>query len=280
MRELDSDYEEDIREREEFQMPKKLKTIRFADDSEKPRKELEDDNKPNTVQQKMLSLSGQNIDEFMKEMENVQKKKEEERALEIKRVDPTPDIDMEELRGEKVIEKEVPEYPKAPEIPKDKLLAPPSMPAINLPPLPPAGIPMMFRPPPLRPMGIRMPPGPPPGRPMNRMGIRMPPGPPLGPPPRHMHHPKHHHHDRNMGNAPQMSKDPKSATITAKPQIRNLSADVTRFVPTTLRVKRDEVKKTKPRSFAQEVRQTQQVVKGPTKDDAYMQFMNEMNELL
>lgn len=32
----------------------------------------------------------------------------------------------------------------------------------------------------------------------------------------------------------------RSATIEAKPQIRNLSADVMRFMPTTLRVKRED----------------------------------------
>lgn len=105
----------------------------------------------------------------------------------------------------------------------------------------------------------------------------MPPGPPMGPPPRH----KHHYHDRN---AP-IQKDPKSATITAKPQIKNLSADVTRFVPATfLRIKRDEPKKPKPRSYIQETqRQHALAIKqpqGPTKDDAYQQFMNELQDLL
>lgn len=32
----------------------------------------------------------------------------------------------------------------------------------------------------------------------------------------------------------------RSATIEAKPQIRNLSADIMRFMPTTLRVKRED----------------------------------------
>lgn len=63
-------------------------------------------------------------------------------------------------------------------------------------------------------------------------------------------------------------------------QYRNLSADVTRFVPSTLRVKRDEVnKKVKPRAFIPDVRQTE-TTKGPTKDDAYMQFMKEMQGLI
>lgn len=73
-------------------------------------------------------------------------------------------------------------------------------------------------------------------------------------------------------------------TITAKPQIRNLSADVTRFVPSALRVKREDKKVQKPKPFANEYsRQHQQEstqAKGTTKDDAYMQFMREMQGLL
>lgn len=88
--------------------------------------------------------------------------------------------------------------------------------------------------------------------------------------------------------APQLinrkDKDGKSTTtIEAKPQIRNLAADVTRFLPTSLRVKRDDKKK--PSSISrimerypetQPIRTTQP----KTKDDAYMQFMQEMEGLL
>lgn len=290
MRELDSDYEESEKEdesmdsEEEIPLPKK-KSIRFSDENEK--KESDDDNSgPTKVQQKLLSLSGQNIDEFMKEMENMQKKKEEERALEIKRVDPTPDVGIPEERepaGEKSSKIEIEEVKKAPVMPTVQQ-------GIVLPQIPNPGMPLMFRPPPLRPgipMGIRMPPGPPTGPrpnmlgPNMRMGIRMPPGPPMGAPPnRNLHHSqKHHGHGPSISS--QSNKDPKSATITAKPQIRNLSADVTRFVPTTVRVKRDDYKKPKPpRMYQQEIQKQNQVNKGPTKDDAYLQFMNEMQGLL
>lgn len=45
-------------------------------------------------------------------------------------------------------------------------------------------------------------------------------------------------------------------------------------------MKRDEVnKKVKPRAFIPDVRQTE-TTKGPTKDDAYMQFMKEMQGLI
>lgn len=76
------------------------------------------------------------------------------------------------------------------------------------------------------------------------------------------------------------------ATITAKPQIRNLNADVTRFVPSTLRVKREDRKpKQASKTLVHELKQkemmaTLNVGRQPTKDDAYMQFMKEMQGLL
>lgn len=83
----------------------------------------------------------------------------------------------------------------------------------------------------------------------------------------------------------QPPKDTKGmTTITAKPQIRNLSADVTRFVPSALRVKREDKKIQKPKPYASEYSRQQQNEaapnKGATKDDAYMQFMREMQGLL
>ncbi|XP_017870397.1 PREDICTED: WW domain-binding protein 11 [Drosophila arizonae] len=197
----------------------------------------------------------------------------------------------------------VPAPPTAPSLPAIPL--PPSAPALpQLPQLPhlrniapPPGI--MFRPPPMRPpgpglpgFGLRMPPGPPPGTrpphalgPMPRMGIRMPPGPPPGLPPRMSgHHPKH-----GNANAPPSKEPGKGVTIiTAKPQIRNLSADVTRFVPSTLRVKRDDQRRaarSKQQSGVHEVgdrgvHAPPETHKPPTKDDAYLQFMNEMQGLL
>lgn len=242
MRELDSDYESDEKDSEsdeDIPVPKK-------DDLPKDKHD-------------------KNIEEFMKEVESAQKKKEEEKALEIIRVDPTPNVDMEE-NIEKPNEIEIPR--PAPE----QIIPIPQM-QMGMPRIPHA---LMFRPPPMRPpmhMGMRMPSRPNiPG--MNRMGIRIPPGPP---PPRHKQQ-HHHHHDRNAA-----QKDPKSATITAKPQIRNLSADVTRFVPATLRIKRtDEPKRPKPKFHIPETQQmtAQRQQQQPAKDDAYKQFMNELNDLL
>lgn len=88
--------------------------------------------------------------------------------------------------------------------------------------------------------------------------------------------------------APQLinrkDKDGKnSTTIEAKPQIRNLAADVTRFLPTSLRVKRDDKKKSSSISrIAERLPETQppRTSQLKTKDDAYMQFMQEMQGLL
>lgn len=236
MRELDSDYESEKSE------------------SEEEEEEVEQDK------------HDKNIEEFMKEVDLYQKKKEDEKVLLDIRIDPTPEVELEESPEQVEI---IPE--PAP------MMKPPEMPI----PMPPAPAPyafqprmhhqMMFGPPPMRPMGLRAPP-PPPNRPgMPRaMGLRMPPV----PPPRHKFH-----QDRNM-----QQKDPKSATITAKPQIRNLSADVTRFVPSSLKGKREEPKKPKTKfnfpeahRFASHNQQQQQK---PTKDDAYNTFMSELKDLM
>lgn len=85
MPDLDSDYEED-----DFIPAKKKRTksMRFAEsETAKPENSIEEAPKvaepevlkPTSLQQRMLAISGQNIDEFMKEMEHVHKKKEQER---------------------------------------------------------------------------------------------------------------------------------------------------------------------------------------------------------
>ncbi|KAH8411569.1 hypothetical protein KR215_006885 [Drosophila sulfurigaster] len=180
----------------------------------------------------------------------------------------------------------------------------------------PPGI--MFRPPPMRPpgpgmpgFGMRMPPGPPPGArpphalgPIPRMGIRMPPGPPPGLPPRMAggHHVKHGSGGGGVAANAIASKEQGKGitTITAKPQIRHvfivnyhlsnifLSADVTRFVPSTLRVKREDQRRSvraKHMAGANDASERHmhappEAHKPPTKDDAYLQFMNEMQGLL
>ncbi|CAG9824161.1 unnamed protein product [Phaedon cochleariae] len=228
--------------------------------------------KPTSLQQKMVALSGQNVDEFMKEMETVQKKLEGSRE--------------EEARARLTVHTE-PLLPPGTELPLAAAQAPLSHPH-------------------LFPAGIRLPPGPPPGRPL------MPPGPPPGLPPRlpvvrmaqvqvqvaprviRIPAPPQLVQPNVLSAAPQLIDRPaesstkQGATISAKPQIRNLSADVTRFVPSTLRVKREDKRPTRSAgALAREMRQKEMnmhrgmmAAGGHAKDDAYKQFMQEMEQLL
>ena len=85
------------------------------------------------------------------------------------------------------------------------------------------------------------------------------------------------------------------AVISAKPQLRNTQAELTRLVPVALRVKREQPKTNKQKvksAIAEESFRPAptaassggagggQVVHAPTKDDAYAQFMKEMEILL
>ncbi|XP_063706754.1 WW domain-binding protein 11 [Culicoides brevitarsis] len=307
MEDLDSDYDESLLPKNQ----KKKKLKEKEDDSNTGDEEVK---APSALQQKMLAISGQNIDDFMKEMENVQRKKEAERAEKAAVSDSDEKNDESEneeddeshhsaesdahdddeseneaisepktapktIQMSKSAENPEPSIPLPPQAPPQMPQHMPQVPQMHPMPNPPhmmpphAMPPGMFRPPPMRGgfsghhhhhPGMRMPP---------RMGIRMPPAPPPGLPPKYA----------NKGQANQQSKDPKSATIEAKPQIRNLSADVTRFVPSTLRSKKDDVTK-KPRqnpmTSMPATQNAQNTTKAPTKDDAYMQFMKEMQGFL
>ncbi|KAH7950355.1 hypothetical protein HPB49_022813 [Dermacentor silvarum] len=138
---------------------------------------------------------------------------------------------------------------------------PPGMPPPSLPPL--GG-------PPMAPPPMRM--GPPPPRPPPLM---RPPAPSvLSAPPSLITRPIH---GPGSASADGEQRQGSGATIEAKPQLRNLSADIMRFTPTSLRVKRDPAKRTtKELPAAPPVSS----VTAPTKDDAYEVFMKEMENLL
>ena len=84
-------------------------------------------------------------------------------------------------------------------------------------------------------------------------------------------------------------KEP-TATISAKPQLRNTQAELTKLIPTALRVKRDQPKnkaKLRPPASGSETHETiprqvsqPKVAETATKDDAYALFMKEMQGLL
>ncbi|XP_028178036.1 WW domain-binding protein 11 [Ostrinia furnacalis] len=252
--------------------------------------------KPTSLQQRMLALSGQNIDDFMKEMEEVHRKRERDRAADLnarlsalKRSTGGRDSDSDSDT----------EGAPPPLMPHE--FGPLEPPGVELRQMPPPLLPPGLRPPPLRaPLGpppLRLPPGPPAGRPpappgpppgLPPRGMLRPPGPPPGAPPRLLRPlvppppPKAMPPVSVLSAAPQLipKKDgPQGATISAKPQIRNLSADVTRFVPSALRVKRED-KKSKPTKTGALLRPTEMPKQAPSKDDAYMQFMKEMEGLL
>lgn len=113
--------------------------------------------KPTSLQQKMVALSGQNVDDFMKEMEVVQKKLEtkDDEPKKVTHSEPLipPGTDLIPQAATQTMNQQGP----AP------LLYP--APSLRLPPGPPPGRPLL-------------PPGPPPGLPPPRMPMRMPPAPP------------------------------------------------------------------------------------------------------
>ncbi|KAM4652607.1 WW domain-binding protein 11 [Discoglossus pictus] len=182
-----------------------------------------------------------------------------------------------------------------------------------LPPGPPPGRPP--GPPPGPPPGL--PPGPPPRGPPPRLPPPAPPGmpppprpmmrPPMGPPPGTappgLFPPTTLANPGVLSAPPSLIQRPKSdesgatiekkatATISAKPQITNPKAEVTRFVPTALRVRRENKG---PAAATAQKKAEDEIVRpmpkaGPklgtpvpvqTKDDMYEAFMKEMEGLL
>ncbi|XP_074648188.1 WW domain-binding protein 11-like [Tubulanus polymorphus] len=188
----------------------------------------------------------------------------------------------------------------------------------GLPPGPPPGVPpVMYRPPLPRP-GVggpprMLPPGPPPGRPPGIPSGGLPRGPiPRAPPgvlpqqiirqpstvispsnaSSHNMTPAPSQMNPNVLSAPPSIMKPlKSeeekknlATIEAKPQIKHQIGDVTKFMPTSLRVKRDTKAKTskvpnKNEMYSVLSRPAPQTM-SKTKDDVYDMFMREMEDFL
>ena len=199
-----------------------------------------------------------------------------------------------------------------PGLPPGLLQAPPM---IQMPPPAPPGPPPLFGqgfPPP--PIGLPPRP-PPPGGPPPRFGPP-PPGPstsgPRAPKPLIPPNPNRPHIQSSAvlsapptRNQPSTSAEPstvssgkqqRGAIISAQPQLRNMTAEVTKFMPTSLRVRRDQPKGTKvkpkgvpglmqPRQVAsQQQKQLQQqrmnVPSRGVQGDAYDAFMKEMEGLM
>ena len=170
-------------------MNQKPKTIRFADEKnnkskhnydKESEKEIETERdiakvKPTSLQQKMLAMAGQDIDQFMREMEVVHKKRETERAQDLSArlclLKSDSKSGSEKLNGKGFVKNtdEDIELPSRGDhtsgANQHGMLQQTAIPLMGLPP--PS---LLFRPPP-PPMHLRMPPPPPP-----RLGLRLPPG--------------------------------------------------------------------------------------------------------
>jgi len=267
-----------IQEYEDISEPEKenrKRTIRFGAEDEDvdedleppPMDDLQDEPlskppQPNSLQRKMLEMAGQDLDQFMKEMEEVHKQKEAEKEANLQRRlarlenDPNPSGPGPDSysRGNE------PAVPVRPGVPP---------PGVGLPPGPPPGrLPHQPVRPGVPPPGVRMPPGPPPGVPPRAARPLLPK--PLG----------------VVSAKPQINKSEVKSdkVIASAPVMRNLKSDVTRFVPTNLRVKRDDKKvgKKKDEDEQKSAMFTQQKVvpQQQTKDDAYNEFMKEMKDLI
>lgn len=173
--------------------------------------------KPNSLQQRMLAISGQNIDDFMKEMESVHKKKvaagrlgeseeskeesvdkkllnddddeDDDKSVEMHSSDKSDEEDSEKTKRKKQNTTLVEKPTAAPLHTASAVVAPatPLPMPISLPNMP-AHPHMHVTGPPVPPLGSMAPPPmmfrPPPRPPgMHAFGIRMPPGPPPGPRP-------------------------------------------------------------------------------------------------
>jgi len=224
---------------------------------------------PNSLQRKMLEMAGQDLDQFMKEMEEVHKQKEAEKEASLQRRlarlenEPNPPGTGAGPEDYGRTPEQQAAVPSRPGVPPPGVSLPPGLPPGHMPPQPVRpGVP---------PPGVRMPPGPPPGVPPSAARPLMPK--PLG----------------VLSAKPQINKSEVKTdkVIASAPVMRNLKSDVTRFVPTNLRVKRDDRKgakkqeetQKKPAMFTQQ-QAPQQQQQQKTKDDAYNDFMKEMKDLI
>ena len=158
---------------------------------------------------------------------------------------------------------------------------------------------------------MKIPPGPPPGQPPT-LPQAPPPAPP-GPPPLfgQTFPPRFNMPPAGFGSVPRplmaaqipshavlsapptrigMDAKPPSVVISAQPQLRNMTAEVTKFMPTSLRVRRDQPKSGKPKLKLGQQEQNSGRGLGVhsstgssgvhVQGDAYDTFMHEMQDLL
>ena len=238
------------------------KSVRFADqtkpsidDAVSDKEKLEDEADDGKEEQG----GGEEDEEEVREEDKIEKKEEGEEAI-LKNVEQGDENDKNT------------EDPPGPHPTSLQRLPPPA----------PPGPPPLFRQ--TFPTRFGIPPGPPPGAPPSGLPLR------FGAPPRPLMPPIH---SGAVLSAPptriHSATKSVSAVISAQPQLRNMTAEVTKFMPTSLRVRRDQPKATKPKlKLNQEVTQQQstgQIVgtgggRVHVQGDAYDTFMHEMQGLL
>lgn len=168
----------------------------------------------------------------------------------------------------------------------------PKPPPVVLPPGPPPGLPAFLMRAQSGMSGIRPPNPPPPQMPPQFRppgpgpSVRLPPGPPPGLPPHLMNRPGGQPSMNNRGivQKPDNRRSQSGPTIEAKPQIKNIMGDVTRFTPTALKIRR-EVKDNRGRVIKTGqndplLGSADNPLVGPTKDKVYDTFMKELKGLL
>ncbi|CAH3166851.1 unnamed protein product [Porites evermanni] len=285
------------------------RTVRFADEVEQSGIQPSNSANTSSIQDFLLKMAGQPLPE--------NKKTSEEQGDQTKRsttqVAQPPGPPPGPPPGQLPLGSQQPG--SLPIQPNFAIRPPPRMfppgPPPGRPPGPPPGMPGM------------VPPGPPPGLPPNMMahalargprplmqppmslpprpGMPPPPRPPPGmvPPPPHgavlsapptfISKPPMANPTSDGGKGATIVKEA-TATISAKPQLRNTQAELTKLIPTALRVKRDQPKnkaKLRPPTSGSEPLETlprqvsqPKVAETGTKDDAYALFMKEMQGLL
>eukprot|EP00095_Tigriopus_kingsejongensis_P012680 maker-scaffold22_size673200-snap-gene-3.25 protein:Tk12680 transcript:maker-scaffold22_size673200-snap-gene-3.25-mRNA-1 annotation:"ww domain-binding protein 11" len=202
------------------------------------------------IQLKMVALAGQDIDQYMKKLEEVHKSSQGALGHNEPPVRALASMEEPPMR--------MPPPPAA-HLKPDWMDKPKSV----------SFKPNELFPPGAVPPGVQLPPGPPPPmmrHPFPDMGMGGPPSRPVIPPP-----------VRNT----YVQKT--SSIIEAKPQMRNLKSISTRFIPTNVKLRQAHHPGKDPEPHPTPVshhHQPRVPNHGNSKDDAYAQFMTEMNKLL
>nr|BAG59845.1 unnamed protein product [Homo sapiens] len=295
-------------ERDNNEEKKSGLSVRFADMPGKSRKKKKNMKELTPLQAMMLRMAGQEIPEEGREVEEFSEDDDEDDSDDSEAEKQSQKQHKEESHSDGTSTASSQQQAPPQSVPPSQIQAPPMPgPPPGRPPGPPPGPPPGLPPgPPPRGPPPRLPPPAPPGIPPPRPGMMRPPlVPPLGPAPPGLFPPAPLPNPGVLSAPPNLIQRPKAddtsaatiekkatATISAKPQITNPKAEITRFVPTALRVRRENKGATAAPQRKSEDDSAVPLAKaapksGPsvpvsvqTKDDVYEAFMKEMEGLL